>query len=156
MLIALGMTVVIATGGIDISVGSVMAVSSIVLAKFLSYNIAVAIIAAILISILLGAFNGFVVSYFGIQPIIVTLSMMITLRGVAQVINSGRILNFNIPEFSEIAYYRFFRGYTNTTFYLSSFYIFDTLFNEKDDIWQICGSNRRQQKSSSNCRSEYI
>ncbi|WP_319370070.1 ABC transporter permease [uncultured Ilyobacter sp.] len=146
MLIALGMTVVIATGGIDISVGSVMAVSSIVLAKLISYNIFVAIIAAILVSVLLGSFNGFVVSYFGIQPIIVTLSMMITLRGVAQVINSGRILNFNVPEFSEIAYYRFF-GEVPIQLFISVVFIFLILFLMKKMTFgryvEATGDNKR-------------
>lgn len=107
MLLSLGMTIVIATGGIDISVGSIMAFSSILAAKFISQGaiwegVGIGLVAAILI----GAFNGAIISHFKIQPMIATLAMMYMLRGLAQVVNNGRILSFKQPQFTQIAYIR--------------------------------------------------
>ncbi|MDF2614416.1 MAG: transporter permease [Clostridia bacterium] len=107
LLTALGMTLVIASGGIDISVGSVMAISSIVTAKSLGFGVVPAVILGLLISAVCGVFIGFIIARFKIQPIIVTLPMMIGIRGIAQVINDSQLLNFNEPAFSFLGTYKF-------------------------------------------------
>lgn len=100
MLIALGMTWVIASGGIDISVGAVMAVASMVSVKLLPYNFYIAILGALVIGTFCGMTVGFIISRFKIQPIIVTLPFMIGLRGVAQILNNSKILRFSSEQYA--------------------------------------------------------
>jgi ribose/xylose/arabinose/galactoside ABC-type transport system permease subunit len=101
VLIALGMTLVIATGGIDLSVGSVMAISG-ALACLLIGDLSdpnstgavlLVVAASIGLCLLLGAWNGMLVAVLGIQPIIATLILMVAGRGIAQLITGGQILN---------------------------------------------------------------
>lgn len=101
ILISLGMTIVIATQGIDISVGSIIAISAAVSATVivLNGNIFEAIVVAILAGLLCGAWNGMLVSYLGIQPMIATLILYIVGRGIAQLITNGQILTFTNPAF---------------------------------------------------------
>ena len=100
MLVAIGMTFVIATKGIDLSVGSLMAIASAVAAISLDYGAYPAILAALVVVSLVGAFNGWLISTFKIQPIIVTLALLIAGRGVAQVIsNGGQLIPFSNPSF---------------------------------------------------------
>lgn len=103
MVLALGMTLVIATGGVDLSVGSVMAISGAVAATVLgtgSGSVTLAVLAALGVGVLAGAINGVLVAYAGIQPIIATLILMYAGRGVAQVVAGGEVLLFNSPAFS--------------------------------------------------------
>jgi simple sugar transport system permease protein len=103
MLVSLGMTVVIATRGIDLSVGAVMAVSGAVALTIIDDaadpgnvgTVAVAVIVAILVSLVLGVWNGFLVAVVGIQPIIATLVLMFAGRGVALLITDGFITTVN-------------------------------------------------------------
>jgi ribose/xylose/arabinose/galactoside ABC-type transport system permease subunit len=97
MMIAVGMTLVIATRGIDLSVGSVMAVAGAVSMEFMQNTgtgsfgtAAVAVALALGISALLGTVNGILVSIVGLQPFITTLVMMLAGRGLAKVITSGQ------------------------------------------------------------------
>ncbi|AYF97112.1 ABC transporter permease [Protaetiibacter intestinalis] len=98
LMVAVGMALVIATGGIDLSVGSIMAVSGAVAMEFLksvgdSRSIGVALAAiglALLVSALLGAVNGVLVAYVGLQPFISTLVLMLAGRGIAKVITGGQ------------------------------------------------------------------
>src|ERR1700748_2169178 len=100
VLVAVGMTFVIATGGIDLSVGSVMAIASAVAATQLGLGAGLAILLALVVSALAGAFNGALISGFRIQPIIVTLALLIAGRGVAQVIsNGGQLIPFSNSSF---------------------------------------------------------
>lgn len=100
VLVAVGMTIVISTGGIDLSVGSVMAIASAVAATSLGYGAGVAILLALAAAALAGAFNGALISGFRIQPIIVTLALLISGRGVAQVLsNGGQLIPFSDPSF---------------------------------------------------------
>lgn len=94
MLVAIGMTFVIATGGIDLSVGSVMAVAASIAAISLERGILVAVLMALVISIIVGALNGTLISVFRIQPIIVTLAVLIAGRGLAQIPSEGRLVEF--------------------------------------------------------------
>lgn len=100
MLVAIGMTFVIATGGIDLSVGSVMAIASAVTATSLDYGAGLAIAFGLLAGALLGVFNGALIAGFKIQPIIITLALLISGRGIAQVISSGgQVIPFSDQTF---------------------------------------------------------
>jgi ribose/xylose/arabinose/galactoside ABC-type transport system permease subunit len=100
MLVAIGMTFVIATGGIDLSVGSVMAIASATAAVSLDYGAAAAIFIGLLAATAVGAFNGVLIAGFKIQPIIITLALLIAGRGIAQVIsNGGQLIPFSNPSF---------------------------------------------------------
>ncbi|MFD0704417.1 ABC transporter permease [Alloscardovia venturai] len=92
LMIATGMTLVISTAGIDLSVGSVMAVSGAAAMQLLTSgaNVWVAILVSLLIGLVLGMINGTLVSVLGLQPFITTLIMMLAGRGLAKVITSGQ------------------------------------------------------------------
>jgi ribose/xylose/arabinose/galactoside ABC-type transport system permease subunit len=100
LLIALGMTPVIATGGIDLSVGAVMAISGAVACRIISraedQNSILLVLGAIGLALLAamaaGLFNGVMVGRLGVQPIIATLILLVAGRGVAQLITDGFIL----------------------------------------------------------------
>lgn len=108
MLVSLGMTIVIATRGIDLSVGAIMAVSGAVALTVIDGSndpgslgtVLVALGIALLVSLVLGAWNGFLVSVLGIQPIIATLVLMLAGRGVALLITGGAITTVNSAPFS--------------------------------------------------------
>ncbi len=85
ILVALGMAMVIGTGGIDISVGSVMAIASAIVPLTLGWGWPVAVICGLLGGVLVGAFNGFFVAVVGMQPIVATLALLVGGRGLAQV-----------------------------------------------------------------------
>lgn len=111
MLVALGMTLVIATRGIDLSVGAIMAVSGAVALTIIDGSsdpnnlgtVLVAVVVAVLVSLVLGVWNGFLVAVLGIQPIIATLVLMLAGRGVALLITDGFITTVNSTPFSYIA-----------------------------------------------------
>jgi ribose/xylose/arabinose/galactoside ABC-type transport system permease subunit len=108
MIVALGMTLVIATGGVDLSVGPVIAVTGAVATSFigLDYGIThtplfLAIAIALGVATLCGLWNGILVSRIGIQPIVATLILYVAGRGIAQMITSGRIMRiFYEPYFT--------------------------------------------------------
>ena len=79
-LVALGMTFVILTGGIDLSVGSLVAVAGVVAAQLAGQGLVVALLAGVGVTTLLGLVNGAVIAKARIQPFIVTLAMMIAAR----------------------------------------------------------------------------
>ena len=97
MLLALGMTLVIATGGVDLSVGATMAIAGAVMARLAGVSIPVALGGGLGVALLAGAWNGLLVSAFRIQPIIATLILMVAGRGVAQLVTDGQIINFEQP-----------------------------------------------------------
>ena len=100
MLLSLGMVLVIATGGVDLSVGAVMAIAAAVSSRLLETEhlpAGVAIAAGLVVSVLAGAWNGLLVAGLGIQPIVATLVLMVAGRGVAQLITEGQIINFHDP-----------------------------------------------------------
>ncbi|TKV57275.1 ABC transporter permease [Nakamurella flava] len=100
VLIALGMTLVIATRGIDLSVGAVAALSGswasmsiISSADRASVGVVLTAVAvALIMALVAGAWNGFLVSTLGIQPIVATLVLMVAGRGLAQIITNEKIL----------------------------------------------------------------
>jgi ribose/xylose/arabinose/galactoside ABC-type transport system permease subunit len=100
VLVAVGMTIVISTGGIDLSVGSVMAIASAVAATSLDYGAGIAVLLALAAAAVTGAFSGALISGFRIQPIIVTLALLISGRGIAQVLsNGGQLIPFSNSSF---------------------------------------------------------
>jgi galactofuranose transport system permease protein len=109
-LVALGMTLVIATGGIDLSVGAVVAISAAVACLHISgledqnslSGVLVAVGLALALSLVLGAWNGFLVATIGIQPIIATLILMVAGRGLAQLITDGQIITINSGPYKMI------------------------------------------------------
>lgn len=111
MLVALGMTVVIATRGIDLSVGAIMAVSGAVALTIIAGSatpndlgtVLVAIAAGVLVALILGVWNGFLVAVVGVQPIIATLVLMLAGRGVALLITGGFITTINSEPYKFMA-----------------------------------------------------
>jgi ribose transport system permease protein len=85
-LIALGMTFVIMTGGIDLSVGAVAALSSVVLALLSPHGAPIAICGAIGAGLVVGLINGSLIARFRMQPFVVTLAMLLAARGVALIL----------------------------------------------------------------------
>ncbi|MGP2467259.1 galactofuranose ABC transporter, ATP-binding protein YtfT [Yersinia sp. 2540 StPb PI] len=96
-LLALGMTLVIATGGIDLSVGAVMAIAGATAATLTSagYPLPTVLVAALAVGALCGLWNGFLVAVLQIQPIVATLMLMVAGRGIAQLITEGQIVTFD-------------------------------------------------------------
>lgn len=108
-IVAMGMTLVIATGGIDLSVGAIMALAG-ALAPLIFLSelgqsqpglaVTLAIIVPLCVAALCGLFNGYLVSVLRIQPIIATLILFISGRGIAQVLTNGNLQTFSNPMFS--------------------------------------------------------
>lgn len=91
-IIAAGMTFVILTGGIDLSVGSILAISGAVCASLLAsgQNIIIAVLAALIIGAMVGFLNGFIITKGKLQPFIATLATMTILRGLTLVYTDGK------------------------------------------------------------------
>ncbi len=103
VLASLGLTLVVAARGIDLSVGSVMAVAAAVAAITLPHGLPLAITASLAAGAAIGATNGVMTARFGIQPIVVTLAMLIAGRGLAQVIsNNGQLILITNDRFSQL------------------------------------------------------
>jgi simple sugar transport system permease protein len=93
------MTAIIATKGVDLSVGAAMAVSGAVAATLATQNVALPVIlaAALATGLACGLWNGFLVAILGIQPFVATLVLMVAGRGLAQLITEGFIVTFTDP-----------------------------------------------------------
>jgi ribose/xylose/arabinose/galactoside ABC-type transport system permease subunit len=110
IIVSLGMAMVIGTGGVDLSVGTTMAIASAVLAKVViapdqggfGAPIAVAIIVAIIAGLLVGVFNGLVVAVTRVQPIVATLGVLVAGRGIALVITGGALVELFVPFFAQV------------------------------------------------------
>ncbi len=98
-LLCIGMTLVIATKGIDLSVGAVMAIAGATAASLVvdGHHWISAVSGALLVGALCGVWNGFLVAVLRIQPIVATLVLMVAGRGIAQLITEGTILTFLDP-----------------------------------------------------------
>lgn len=113
VIVATGMTLVIATGGIDLSVGSLMAIAGalapmIFMGQFwpvenMALAVALAFVIPVVVASLFGLFNGLLVTRFSIQPIIATLVLFIAGRGIAQVMTNGNLQAFKNESFQFIA-----------------------------------------------------
>ncbi|WP_201842049.1 ABC transporter permease [Microvirga zambiensis] len=118
VIVGVGMTLVIATGGIDLSVGALMAIAGalaplIFLGKLFplphpAIGIALAFVIPVVVAGALGWFNGWLVTRLRIQPIIATLVLFIAGRGIAQVFTNGNLQVFNLPSFQFIGLGRVF------------------------------------------------
>jgi galactofuranose transport system permease protein len=99
MLLSLGMVLVIATRGIDLSVGAVMAIAGAIAASLAdAHGLPLVLAAALGAGLVCGLWNGILVSLLGIQPIVATLVLMVAGRGIAQLITEGRIVTFTSPD----------------------------------------------------------
>jgi simple sugar transport system permease protein len=101
MLLGLGMALVIATAGVDLSVGAVMAIAGAVAARLINLgNVPFAVVlgASLLVALAAGSWNGLLVGVFRVQPIVATLILMVAGRGVAQLITDGQIITFTEPR----------------------------------------------------------
>ncbi len=108
VIVGIGMTLVVATGGIDLSVGASMAIAgSLAPMIFMNvagpFGIALAFVLPVLAAALCGVFNGFLVTRLAVQPIVATLVLFIAGRGIAQVFTDGSLQAFNNPAFQWIA-----------------------------------------------------
>ena len=106
ILMTMGVTLVIATGGTDISIGSVVAIVGAVCASLIgggmnSTNVpmGIAIIASLAVAAVLGLWNGVLVSRIGIQPVVATMILMVAGRGIAQLITDGTIITVYYKPF---------------------------------------------------------
>jgi Ribose/xylose/arabinose/galactoside ABC-type transport systems, permease components len=100
ILLSLGMTLVIATGGVDLSVGAVMAIAGAIAAQLINRPnapLAAVIAAGLVVAVVCGGWNGVLVTVFRIQPIVATLILMVAGRGIAQLITEGQIITFTNP-----------------------------------------------------------
>ena len=106
-IVAIGMTMVIVTGGIDLSVGSLLALAAVVAARFIRdeaggtgatfYGLLTACVIAVLVCGVVGAFSGLMITQFGIPPFIVTLAMMLVASGMAYLLAQGQSI-YQIPD----------------------------------------------------------
>ncbi|MBE6092566.1 MAG: ABC transporter permease [Selenomonas ruminantium] len=111
IILALGMTFVIATSGIDISVGAVVAISAAVVCTLIGGRgdgvaempMTVAMLAAVGVGVLCGMWNGLLVAKFKIQAVVATLILMTAGRGVAQLMTEGQIITVYYKPFEYIA-----------------------------------------------------
>jgi galactofuranose transport system permease protein len=117
VIVGVGMTLVIATGGIDLSVGSLMAISGalaplIFMSEFGVVHpvagVALAFVVPVLVVGLLGLFNGWFITRFNVQPIVATLVLFIAGRGIGQVLTNGNLQVFTRPDFQFIGLGRIF------------------------------------------------
>jgi galactofuranose transport system permease protein len=92
-LLALGMTFVILSGGIDLSVGALLAIAGVVAAQLSTHGAMLAIVGGIAAATLLGVINGLVITKARIQPFIVTLAMLIAARGAALAMTNEQSVN---------------------------------------------------------------
>ncbi|MCF6463917.1 ABC transporter permease [Clostridium sp. Cult1] len=92
IILSVGMTFVICSGGIDLSIGSVIALSSIVSAFAMKagLNVGISVFIGLVVAMGVGLFNGYMISYLKINPFIVTLSTMSIIRGATVLITKGR------------------------------------------------------------------
>ncbi|MDF8263907.1 ABC transporter permease [Luteipulveratus flavus] len=97
-IVALGMALVIGTEGVDLSVGSVMALSAALVPLYLGYGVVPAILAALVAGLAVGLLNGVLVAYIGIQPIVATLALLVGGRGLALVIAHGQLVDIRDPD----------------------------------------------------------
>jgi ribose transport system permease protein len=98
VIVALGMALVIGTEGVDLSVGSVMALAAALIPLYLGYGIVAAIVVSLLAGVAVGLVNGTLVARVGLQPIVATLALFVGGRGLALVISRGRLREVRNPD----------------------------------------------------------
>ena len=96
IIVSMGMTLVISTGGIDIGVGSVMALAAVITAKNMpAMGLFPALLMAMAVCLVVGCINGFLIGKLKLQAMVITLGMQLAIRGLAKVICDGRDIYFN-------------------------------------------------------------
>ena len=104
VILAIGMTLVIATGGVDLSVGSVLAITGAVVATLLAKNefsFFPAVLISLGVAVFAGAMNGLLVGWLKIEPVIATLVLMVSGRGIAKYIAGEQVIS--IPKTDDYA-----------------------------------------------------
>ncbi|MBM0237590.1 ABC transporter permease [Micromonospora sp. ATA32] len=91
VIVALGMALVIGSEGIDLSVGSVMALAAAVIPLYLGFGMWPAILMALVVGAAAGVVNGTLVAVVGLQPIVATLALLVAGRGIALVVADGQL-----------------------------------------------------------------
>jgi galactofuranose transport system permease protein len=91
VIVSLGMALVIGTEGVDLSVGSVMALTTALIPLYLGYGVVPAIAAGLLGGVVVGLVNGSLVAFVGVQPIVATLALFVGGRGIALVVAGGQL-----------------------------------------------------------------
>ncbi|CAM4242913.1 simple sugar transport system permease protein [Paenibacillus endophyticus] len=145
MVIAIGMTLVIAKEGIDISVGSVLAISGAVAISLLGVvPLWMAIVAAMVVGVLCGLWNGVLIAYLGIQPMVGTLILMTVGRGIAQLITEGKVLTTDNAAFGFIGK-GFFLGLPFSIFIAAFVFLFVLYLKKRTALGlflEATGSNK--------------
>lgn len=136
MLLSLGMALVIATGGVDLSVGAIMAIIGSVAVKMVEqgqYPVGAVLLLSLALGAGLGLWNGALVSFVGVQPIVATLILMVAGRGIAQLLTGGQIIT---TENSAFAYLGsgFFAGLPFTYTLVAAAFIFTALLVRKSAL----------------------
>ncbi|PBC75395.1 monosaccharide ABC transporter membrane protein (CUT2 family) [Streptomyces sp. TLI_235] len=98
VIVALGMALVIGTEGVDLSVGSTMALAGALLPLYLGYGLLPALLIALLAGVAVGLVNGTLVSVVGLQPIVATLALFVGGRGLALVVADGQLKQIANPD----------------------------------------------------------
>ena len=153
LLLALGQTLVLATGGVDLSVGAVMALGSSLAAILLTQAglpAEAVITIAICAGLALGAWNGALVAHLRIQPIVATLVLLTAGRGIAQLISGGGILSFRRSDFGALASGNFL-GLPTTLFLAAALYAGVGLLVRRTTLGfhlEAIGSNERAARLS--------
>jgi ribose transport system permease protein len=99
VIVALGMALVIGTEGIDLSVGSVMALAAAFIPLYLGYGVVAAIVVSLIAGAVVGLINGVLVARVGLQPIVATLALFVGGRGLAVVISKGKLVDIHDSTF---------------------------------------------------------
>ena len=132
MLVAMGLTMCLSTGGTDISVGATMAISGAVASTLcaggMSFFLALAI--ALIAGILCGAWNGFLVAKIKVQPMVATMILLTAGRGIAQLITAGKIVPITDPIYYFMSSGHIL-GLPFPIFIVAGFFIVLTLFLKK-------------------------
>jgi ribose/xylose/arabinose/galactoside ABC-type transport system permease subunit len=119
-IVAIGLGTVILSGNVDLSVGSLaglISVISAILLKNTQLSLTIIVIIGILIGIVIGAVNGFIVNYIGVNSIITTLGMWASLKGVSMILSSGTVY-FNNQQFQQIGRGYFFKVIPNVFLFM--------------------------------------
>ena len=99
VIVALGMALVIGTEGIDLSVGSVMALAAALIPLYLGYGVIAAVLISLVAGLVVGLINGTLVAKVGLQPIVATLALFVGGRGLALVISGGQLKDVRNEDF---------------------------------------------------------
>jgi simple sugar transport system permease protein len=112
LILGYGMTLVIATGGVDLSVGALVAIAGSMTAYLMTGKTALPVGVALMVSAamttILGAVNGYLVGFLKIQPMVATLVLMVSGRGVAQLLTEGQMVRLSDDALSYWSAGRFF------------------------------------------------